>query len=200
MDAVVFDVGGVLIEWDPRHLYRKLFDDEAAMERFLAEVCTPAWNHEQDLGRPFAEAVASLSARFPEHAELIAAYDERWEEMVPGPVPDGPEVLADVQAAGLPCYGLTNFSVEKLALVRRRFAFLTGLDGVVVSGEEGVCKPDSEIYLRLARRFDLTPARTLYVDDRADNVAAAEALGFRGHHFTSADGLRAELVRIGVLA
>jgi 2-haloacid dehalogenase len=199
-DAVVFDVGGVLIEWDPRHLYRKLFDgDHAAMERFLATVCTPAWNLEQDRGRPFAEAVAELSDRFPEHAALIAAYDERWDEMVPGPVHGGPEVLAELQAAGVACYGLTNFSTEKFRRARRRFPFLGSFDGVVVSGAEGVVKPEPAIFRCLARRYALDPARTLFVDDQPANVAAAENLGFRGHRFTTADRLRAELDALRLL-
>jgi 2-haloacid dehalogenase len=160
VDSVVFDLGGVLVDWNPRHLYRKLFDDEEAMEEFLATVCTPAWNAEQDRGRAWADAVEELARHFPDQHELIAAYHTRWEEMVPGAIPGTPKVLADLQSAGVPCYGLTNFSAEKFPVARRRFGFLATLDGVVVSGEEGVCKPDPEIFHRLARRFHLEPART----------------------------------------
>lgn len=116
IQTVVLDIGNVLIQWDSRHLYRKLFaGDEAAMECFLAEVCTPAWNHELDLGRPWREAVAELAARFPRHRELIEAYHARWQEMVPGPVPGTADILARLVARPIPVFGLTNFSSEKLA-------------------------------------------------------------------------------------
>jgi 2-haloacid dehalogenase len=191
---VVFDVGGVLIDWDPRHLYRKLLSDEAAVEWFLAEVCSLEWNREQDRGRPWAEAVAQLSARFPEHAELIAAYYARWDEMVPGPVAGTVGLLGELRAHGVPCYALTNFSAEMWARVRRRFGFLGWFDGIVVSGEEGLVKPDPRIYRVLLDRFRLDPATTLYVDDQVANVAAAEALGMAAHRFTSAPDLRARLM------
>ena len=198
-DAVVVDVGRGANERDPRPPYRQLFDDEDAMERFLGEVCTPAWNAEQDRGRSWDEAVDELARRFPDERELIAAYAARWDEMVPAAIPGTPKVLTDLQAAGVPCYGLTNFSAEKFPVARRRFGFLATLDGVVVSGEEGVCKPNPEIFRRLAQRFDLDPSRTLFIDDQPANVAAAEALGFRGHRFTSADRLRADLDVLGLL-
>ena len=118
--AVVFDLGGVLIDWDPRYLYRKLLADEAAVEEFLATVCTPEWNAEQDRGRPFAEGVAELVERHPEHAAAIAAYRERWPEMVAGDVPGTVEVLADLRAAGVPLYALTNWSAETFAITRSR--------------------------------------------------------------------------------
>ena len=198
--AVVFDVGGVLIEWDPRHLYRKLFPGEPeAMERFLATVCTPSWNAEQDRGRPWKDAVAELSARYPEHADLIAAYDERWEEMVPGPVPGVPDVLDALQRAGVPCYALTNFSTDKFALACRRFAFLNAFDGLVVSGAEGVTKPEAKIFEVLVDRYQLQPSRTLFIDDQPANVAAADRLGLRTHHFVSAERLRADLGARGLL-
>ena len=198
--AAVFDVGGVLIEWDPRHLYRKLLpDDPEAMERFLGTVCTPEWNLEQDRGRSFAKGVDELSRRHPHAADLIAAYDTRWEEMVPHALPGTPELLGELRDAGVPCYGLTNFSAEKFPLVQRRFAFLRDFDGVLVSGEEGVVKPDPEIFRLLTERFDLEPARTLFIDDRIENTDAAARLGFYSHRFTSAAALHAELRELGLL-
>lgn len=196
---VVFDIGGVLIDWDPRYLYRKLLGDEAAVERLLTEVCTPEWNREQDRGRPWAVAVAELSARFPEQAELIAAYHARWDEMVAGPVAGTADLLADLRDRGVACYALTNFSVEMFDRVRRRFGFLGWFDGAVVSGAEGLVKPDPAIYRVLLDRYRLDPATTLYVDDLVANVTAARDLGMRARHFTSAAGLRADLVAHGLI-
>jgi 2-haloacid dehalogenase len=197
--AVVFDIGGVLIDWDPRHLYRKLLPDEQAVERFLAEVCTVEWNAEQDRGRPWADAVAELSARFPEHAALIAAYHERWDETVAGPIEETVEVLRRLGERGVPRYALTNFSVEKLRLARRRFGFLNWFDGAVVSGEEGVVKPDPRIYRILLDRFRLDPSATVYLDDVAVNVEAARAVGMIALHVTGPAQLRADLRELGLL-
>ncbi|HXQ55737.1 MAG TPA: HAD family phosphatase [Actinomycetes bacterium] len=192
--AVVFDLGGVLIDWDPRHLYRKLLADEAAVEEFLATVCTPEWNAELDRGRPFAEGVAELVERHPEHAAAIAAYHERWPEMVAGDVPGTVEVLADLRAAGVPLYALTNWSAETFAITRGRFEFLEWFDGLLVSGEERVTKPDPAIFQLLLDRFGLDPTATVFVDDSEANVAAARRLGFDAIGFTGHEELRRELV------
>jgi 2-haloacid dehalogenase len=192
--AVVFDLGGVLIEWDPRHLYRKLLADEAAVEEFLATVCTPEWNAELDRGRPFAEGVAELVERHPEHAAAIAAYHERWPEMVAGDIPGTVEVLAELRAAGVPLYALTNWSAETFAITRGRFEFLEWFDGLLVSGEERVTKPDPAIFQLLLDRFGLDPTATVFVDDSAANVAAARRLGFDAIRFTGHEELRRELV------
>jgi 2-haloacid dehalogenase len=192
--AVVFDLGGVLIEWDPRHLYRKLLADEAAVEEFLATVCTPEWNAEQDRGRPFAEGVAELVERHPEHAAAIAAYHERWPEMVAGDIPGTVEVLAELRAAGVPLYALTNWSAETFAITRGRFEFLEWFDGLLVSGEERVTKPDPAIFQLLLDRFGLDPTATVFVDDSEANVAAARRLGFDAIRFTGHEELRRELV------
>jgi 2-haloacid dehalogenase len=192
--AVVFDLGGVLIDWDPRHLYRKLLADEAAVEEFLATVCTPEWNAELDRGRPFAEGVAELVERHPEHAAAIAAYHERWPEMVAGDIPGTVEVLAELRAAGVPLYALTNWSAETFAITRGRFEFLEWFDGLLVSGEERVTKPDPAIFQLLLDRFGLDPTATVFVDDSAANVAAARRLGFDAIRFTGHEELRRELV------
>lgn len=198
MEAVVFDVGGVLVDWDPRHLYRKLLPDEAAVERFLAEVCTTAWNAEQDLGRPWAEAVASLSERFPDQAALIAAYHRRWGEMVAGAIDGTVAVLAELREAGVPLYALTNFSTETFAQARARFGFLDWFQGIVVSGQERLIKPDPRIYQVLLERYRLTPQTTVYLDDAPVNVAAARALGMTGLRFTDPHRLRADLAELGL--
>jgi 2-haloacid dehalogenase len=191
--AVVFDLGGVLIDWDPRYLYRKLLADEAAVEEFLATVCTPEWNAEQDRGRPFAEGVAELVERHPAHAAAIAAYSERWEEMLGGEIPGSVEVLADLRAAGMPLYALTNWSAETFGIARERFAFLDWFDGVLVSGEERMVKPDPRFFRLLVERFGIDPGSSFYVDDSAANVAAARRLGFDAVRFTGPKRLRRDL-------
>ena len=195
----VFDVGAVLIDWDPRHLYRKLFDDDAVMERFLAEVCSPAWNLQQDAGRSFSIAVAELSERFPDQAELIRAYDERWQEMVPGAIDGSVGLLHELDAAGVPLYAITNFSVEKFALTRARFDFFERFLGIVVSGEVKLVKPDPAIYYRLLDDYGLAAADCLFIDDSAANVAAAAGVGMRAVQFSSPAQLRAALAAEGML-
>ena len=198
--AVVFDLGGVLIDWNPRYLYRKLFDgDAAAMEHFLATVCTPAWNEEQDSGRPFAEAVALLVARHPEQTELIAAYDRRWDEMLAGPIDGTVAILAEIKARNTPLAALTNWSAEKFPVARRRFDFLAWFDAIVVSGEVGMRKPDPRIYRHLLESRGLAAGGTLFIDDSAANVAAARALGMPALQFSAPPALRADLEALGLL-
>jgi 2-haloacid dehalogenase len=198
--AVVFDIGGVLLDWDPRYLYRTLMQDEAAMEHFLAQVCTPDWNLALDAGRPFAEAVAELSASFPEHRELIEAYDARWPEMVRGPIEDTVTILEELRTRRVPVYALSNWSSEKFRLMHARYQFLDWFDGRVISGEIGVVKPDLRIYHHLLTTFGLEPGRTVFVDDNAANVEAARALGMTAIRFASAPQLRGELEGMGLLA
>lgn len=197
---VVFDIGGVLIEWNPRYLYRKLFQgDDDAMETFLSTVCTPDWNLEQDRGRSWEHAVEALSAAHPDHGDLIAAYDRRWDEMVTGEIPGTPAILAELKARGTPVYALTNFSVDKLEQTRRRFGFLNAFDGITVSGEVGLVKPDPAIYRKLIDRYGLTAGETLFIDDVEKNVAGARAVGMHAVRFTGAAGLRVDLESFGLL-
>jgi HAD superfamily hydrolase (TIGR01509 family) len=186
-----------LLHWDPRLLYRKIFADEAKTEWFLTEVCSPAFNLELDSGRPFREAFADLSGRFPDYTEEIRAYDERWLETVAGPIAGGVEVLERLRHNGVPNYAITNFSAEKFAVARAAFPFLDAFDGVVVSGEERVVKPDPAIYRRLLDRYGLSPGDCLFIDDSLKNVLGARAVGMHAHHFESIDGLRSELSRHG---
>ena len=198
--AVVFDLGGVLIDWDPRHLYRKLFPgDEAAMENFLRSVCTQVWNEQQDTGRSFAEGVAELKTRHPEHAGLIEAYDARWDEMLAGPIEESVALLGELRARGTPLYALTNWSAEKFPIARRRFDFIGWFDGIIVSGEVGLKKPDPEIFRLLVETHGLEAAATLFVDDNVENVGVTEALGFRTIRFCSPARLRTDLVELGLL-
>jgi 2-haloacid dehalogenase len=169
------------------------------MEDFLSTVCTPAWNDRLDRGLPFADGVAELTRRFPDQAELIAAYHDRWPEMLGGPVEGTADVVAELRAAGVPVYGLSNWSTETYPVGRDRFAVLETLDGLLLSGEVGVAKPDPEIFEELCARFGLRPEATLFVDDSAANVEGAARLGFPVHHFRDAGALRADLVARGLL-
>ena len=171
---VVFDLGGVLIDWDPRHLYRKLFaGDEAAMEQFLATVCTHEWNRCQDAGRSFAEGARLLKAEHPDKAELIDAYGARFDEMIAGPIAGSVEILAELRDRGIPLYGLTNWSAETYPAALQRFAFLRWFRGILVSGEVGLIKPDPRIFALLTERFAIEPHCAVYIDDVEANVAAA---------------------------
>lgn len=195
----MFDVGGVLLDWDPDYLFRKLIADDDERRWFLAEVCSPAWNAEQDGGRSWAKATAELGELFPEHSNLITAYDELWEEMVSGTLEGTVVVLSDLREAGVPTFALTNFSAEKWEVARSRWEFLTGFDGAVVSGSEKVTKPDPRIYEILLDRYGLEPARMFYTDDLKVNVEAARAAGIDAEIFVDPDTLRQELVDRGVL-
>ena len=197
--VVVFDLGGVLIDWNPRHLYRQLFDDEAAMERFLAEVCHTAWNEEQDRGRTFAEAIEEAAGRFPEERALIEAYHQRWGEMLAGPIEGSVAVLAELKEAGHELHALTNWSVETFPIARERYAFLNWFGSILVSGEERLIKPDPRIFELLLERIGRTAEACVYIDDNPKNAAAAAALGFDAVHFRSPAQLRADLTRLGVL-
>jgi 2-haloacid dehalogenase len=197
LSAVVFDVGGVLLDWDPRHLYRKLIGDPAEMEWFLANVCTPEWHERHDRGLSTAESCAALAEEWPRYAGLILAWSERGEEMVAGPLPEGVELLRRVIGRGLPCYALTNMEAETYPKRVARYDFLRCLTGAVVSGFEGIAKPDREIYELLLRRFGLDAATTLFVDDRAVNVAAAADAGMEAMVYSGPEPV---LSRLGLPA
>jgi 2-haloacid dehalogenase len=197
--TVVFDLGGVLVDWDPRYLYRQLFDDPDEMESFLAEVTTAEWNAHQDAGRPWAEAIDTLVAEHPERRELIEAFHRRWPEMLAGEIPGTVDVLADLRAAGVRLVALSNWSAEMFPIARERFDFLAWFEGIVISGDVGVNKPDRRIFERLAEQFGFEPAAAVFIDDSSANVDVATALGFHAIQFTDAKALRLELVRIGLL-
>ena len=199
IETVVFDLGGVLIDWDPRYLYRKVFADEDEMEGFLATVTTTEWHIEQDRGRTMAEATGLLTSRHPEHEKEIKAYYERWEEMFGGPIEGTVEVLRELREQGLPLYALTNWSAEAFPLARESYRFLDWFDEIVVSGEEGMVKPDKDLYAVLVQRTGLDPATTVFVDDSLPNVAAARDLGFTAVAFEDPGRLREDLVRLKLL-
>jgi 2-haloacid dehalogenase len=200
VSAVVFDLGGVLIDWDPRYLYRQLFDgDEDGMERFLAEVCTPSWNAEQDAGRPWAEAVELLVREHPEERDRIEAYHLRWEQTLGGAIEETVDVLRELREEPVRLFALSNWSAETFPIARRRYPFLGWFDGIVISGEVGICKPDERVFRHLITTYGLEPRSTVFVDDSEVNVDAARALGMTAIQFTSGSQLRDELRRLGVL-
>jgi len=198
--AVVFDLGGVLIDWNPRYLYRTLFGgDTAAMEHFLTHVCSPAWNHRQDAGRSFAEGSAELIREFPEARLLIEAWRERFAETLGGPIAGTVEVLATLRERGVPLYALSNWWAETFPIARERFDFLGWFDGIVISGELGMAKPDPRIFAHLLDRYGLRAEATVFVDDLPVNVTAAGAAGMQTILFTDPPALREALRELDLL-
>jgi 2-haloacid dehalogenase len=199
--AIIFDFGGVLFDWNPRYLYRKFFDDDAeAVELFLSTIGFVEWNSQQDRGRPFAQAVAELSERFPEHADLIRAFDERWEESLGGVIQPTLEILLSLKEAGYPLYALSNWSEEKYQLVREHYEFLSWFREVVISGAVKIAKPDPRIFILLLDRIGRRAADCLLIDDSAENIRVADHLGFATIRFESPEQVRVGLVQMGLLS
>jgi 2-haloacid dehalogenase len=198
--AVVFDVGKVLVEFDPRYLYDKLIPDTRERAAFLRDVVTPAWHFQHDAGRPFAETSAELSAQFPQYRALIEAWGPRFNETIPYLIPGMADLVADLAASVVPLFGITNFSGEFWPpFVAREAALFAPFRDVVVSGDEKLTKPGAAIYQLARRRFGLADGEGLFVDDKLENVQAAESNGFVGHHFVDALTLRIDLVTRGLL-
>jgi 2-haloacid dehalogenase len=198
IDAIVFDLGGVLLDWDPRYLYRGLFTGEQEMEQFLAEICTSEWHRDHDLGVDIARSCEQLARLHPQHRQLIMAWAERSEEMIAGQFGETVELLGALKAAGMPCFALSNMERETYAVRRERFAFMSWFDGIVISGHEGSAKPDRRIFEILLQRYGLDPHRCVFIDDAAPNVETARELGMTGLLYRSAGQLRADLEDLGV--
>ncbi len=200
IEAVVFDLGGVLIDWNPRHLYRQLFDDEAAMEAFLAEVTTPEWNTEQDRGRDWNEAIELLVAAYPDKRDLIVAYLERWPEMLGGSIDGTVQIVHELQEhrPDLRLLVLSNWSTETFPVARARYPFLEWFEGVLISGDLGAIKPEAEAFDALISRFGLHADRTVFVDDSAANVDAARRHGLIAIRFEGPEHLRRSLAGLGL--
>lgn len=196
---LVFDLGGVLIDWNPRYLYRKLIDDEGDINLFLSEVCNSKWNVKQDAGRALAEATAERIALFPKKKTLIEAFYDRWEEMLGGEINETVEILRELKNKGESIYALTNWSGETFPIAEERFDFLQWFDGTLVSGVEKMAKPDPAIFHLLLKRYDLQAEDCLFIDDSKTNIEAAARIGFETHHFKSAAGLRLELIAANLL-
>ncbi len=197
--AVIFDVGNVLIRWDARLLYRRLLPDEVAVEAFFDEIGFSAWNLEFDRGRGWDEGVAALSRRHPHRADLIGAFHHRWHETVPGAIEGSVAILQALVGTGHPVYAITNFSGDKWTESVRRFPFLGQFRDVVVSGEEGLVKPDPAIYRLCLARNGLAAGDCIFVDDSAANVEGAQAVGIDAIRFTTPADLDLELARRGVM-
>jgi len=199
-DIVIFDLGGVLLDWNPRHLYRQLFaGDETAMEHFLDNICTTEWNRRQDAGRPCPEGAALLRAEHPDKAELIDAYYTRHLDMIAGPIDGTVAILTELRQRGTPLYFLSNYAAETYPLALARFDFLSWFMGGIVSGHHGVIKPDPAIYALLIERCGIDPRRAVFIDDVAANAEAARPFGIHPIHFTSPEALRADLAGLGLL-
>lgn len=193
MKNIVFDFGGVLVDWNPHHLYDKYFGSREKAEWFLNNICLYSWNLQMDGGKPFAEGVAELQAEHPEWSEAIAIYHTRWIEMMNGEIEGMASVIRRLKMAGYGVYGLTNWSAETFPMVRDTYPVFQEFDGIVVSGEEHLLKPDAAIYRCLLERYDLQAEESLFVDDNADNVAGARNVGMKAIQFTSAVELEREL-------
>jgi 2-haloacid dehalogenase len=197
--AVVFDVGRVLVQWEMRHLFAKLIDDEAELDWFLANIVTPEWHYQHDAGRPLAEMVPELQAEYPVYSAHIDAYATRFIETVPGPVPGSFDIVEELAGRGVPLFAITNFGAEFWDQFRPHYPIFDHFRDIVVSGVEKVVKPDPAIYQLALRRFALSAGEAVFIDDSLPNVIAARENGFVGHHFIDAPTLRAELSALGLL-
>lgn len=193
---IIFDFGGVLLDWNPRYLYRPYFRNDAKMESFLADICTYEWNMALDAGRPFAEAVAELQKKYPQYAEAIGLYDTSWPEMLKCEFPESICLLKELKDRGYGIYGLTNWSAEKIKVAYARYDFFSMFDGIVVSGEEKVVKPDPRIYRILLERYALRPDECVFIDDNEANVDAASALGIHAVRFGDVEQVRRDLEKL----
>lgn len=190
---IIFDFGGVLLDWNPRYLYKSYFNNDEEMEHFLADICNGEWNIKQDAGRPFAEAVKELQAKFPEYAEAIQMYDDDWEKMLKCELPESIDLLKELKSLGYGIYGLTNWSAEKIGYAFANYSFFSLFDGIVVSGVEKVVKPDRKIYEILLERYSLKPGECVFIDDNLDNVDMAKVLGINAIRFDNIGNVKEHL-------
>lgn len=195
--VLVFDIGNVLLHWDPDILFARLIPDAGERAAFFRDILPPEWNIEQDRGRGWAEAEAERILLFPDQAPLIRAFRARWHEMIPHAIADNVAVFEDARASGIPCYAITNFAADTFAEAQARFSFLTRFDGAVVSAEERLIKPDPAIFAVFLSRYDLLPEACLFMDDSARNIATARDMGFATIHVTPATDLRREVAAQG---
>ena len=197
--AIIFDFGNVLLEWNPRLVYRRFFQNEQEMEQFLHDVNFMDWNLQQDKGRSFAEGVAELSKEFPQYAELIQAYHDNWIHSIGNSLTGTIEIMERLKNAGYQLYGLSNWSAETFPIARDKYDFFNLLDDIVISGEVGAVKPDPEIFEILLKRIGRPASQCLFIDDALANVEAARTLGFATVHFQSPEQLENELQKLELL-
>lgn len=200
LNTVIFDLGGVLIDWNPDYVYKTIFSNPEELKWFYENICTADWNEEQDAGRSLQAATEELITQFPEHEANIRVFYDRWEEMLGGPIEGTVDVLKDLKNSGsIRLYALTNWSAETFPVALERYDFLHWFDGRLVSGEEKTRKPFADIYEKLITRFDIIPDESIYIDDNVRNLQPAKDLGMHTIHFQSPDQLRIELVKLSVL-
>jgi 2-haloacid dehalogenase len=198
INTIIFDFGGVLIDWNPRYMYRNEFEDSSAMEHFLEQICTDDWNLQQDKGRSLTEGTRILQEKFPEHAVKIQLFYDQWEKMINGDIPQNVTVLRNLKEK-YKLYGLTNWSAETFPIVFKRFAFFTLFDGIVISGEEKLIKPDKKIFELMLDRYRLEAKNSLFIDDNMKNIQAAKEMGFVTIHVTEKTDLKRELHAMGLI-
>lgn len=199
-NTIVFDLGGVLIDWNPDYVYKTIFEKDEEMKWFYENICTPDWNENQDAGRSLLEATEELVTKFPEHEQNIRAYYDRWEEMLRGPIPETVEILKYLRYnTNYRLYALTNWSHETFPIALKRYDFLHWFDGRIVSGEEKTRKPFKEIYQFLIERFQVNPRTAIYTDDNVRNLVPAAELGFHTVHFQSPQQFKEELQQLQVI-
>ena len=200
IDTVIFDLGGVLIDWNPTHLYKKIFQDPEEMNYFLAEVCSPDWNEQQDGGRSLDEATTVLLDEFPQYTDEIKAYYGRWTEMIGGAIDDTVTILKEIKTAETHrIYALTNWSAETFPVALERYDFLKLFEGILVSGDEKMKKPEHQIYNLILERYKIYGPNAVFIDDNLRNIKAAIECGIHGIHFTSPEQLRIDLKKYGIL-
>lgn len=200
INTIIFDLGAVLIDWHPHHLYNKIFTDAAQRDWFLENICTNDWNEEQDGGRPLAEGTELLVKQHPEHAENIRAYYSRWTEMLNGAIEGTPEIFRQLKDSGkYKIYALSNWSAETMEIAFSQFDFLDWFDGMVISGLEKMRKPEPAFYQLLLSRYNVKPEEALFIDDNKRNITAAEKLGIKSIHFINAAQLEQELLSLNVI-
>lgn len=198
--TVVFDLGGVLVDWNPRYLLRDVMPGrEEEMERLIAEALNHDWNLDRDRGDSWPDAMLRLKADYPEWADVFDAFDARWSETMGGDLPETVAILAELREAGVPLLALSNWSAEKFPIAEKRFEWMAWFDATVVSGRIKLVKPDAAIYHYLLDTYSLDAADTFFIDDRQENIEAAEVLGITGHHFRGAPALRRDLQTHGLL-
>lgn len=199
VEAVLWDIGNVIVRWDPRTLYAKVFEEPAELDRFLSHVCTMEWHIAHDMGVTFADNRAPLLALFPEYAEAIRAWESRWWEMFSGPIPETEAAIEALSAAGVPQFGVTNMSHETFPGTIAMSPAFAHLKDYVVSAHVGLMKPDPAFFALACRQFGVKPDEVLFVDDSAANIASAQRLGFDTHHFTAPAAIRPALEARGLL-
>ena len=201
IDTIIFDLGGVLVDWKPEYLYRKIFKgDEQKVQWFIKNVCTPEWNIEQDAGRTIEEANAIKIAEFPEYKNEIISFYNRWEEMFTGPITDNLQLFKNIKASGnYNVFALTNWSAEKWDIALKLFPFFKDFDGVVVSGQVKLIKPFPEIYKLILNKYNINPKKAIFIDDNKENVKTANTLNIKGIHYTKEKDLTNVLKSLNIV-